>query len=142
MSGKDFSEVVDLIVKEDTRYSKEAYFFVRKALDYTLNGLKGDQIEESRKHVSGGQLLDGIRKYGLEQFGPMTMTVFEHWSLHECSDFGEIVFNLVDYGVFGKTKSDKREDFKAGYEFREAFLKPYLPEESKGNDKYRKKNSE
>ena len=131
MSGKDFSEVVELIVKEDPRYSKGAYFFVRKALDYTLNGLKGSGVAENRKHVSGGQLLEGIRKYALDQFGPMTMTVFEHWSLRECSDFGEVVFNLVDYGVFGKTKSDKREDFKDGYAFREAFVEPFLPDKSK-----------
>ncbi len=133
MSGKDFSEVVELIVKEDPRYSKGAYFFVRKALDYTLKGLKGGGMGEKRKHVSGGQLLEGIRKYALDQFGPMAMTVFEHWSLSECSDFGEVVFNLVEYGVFGKTKSDRREDFKNGYKFKDAFIKPFLPSKnSKG----------
>ena len=68
MSGKDFSEVVELIVKEDPRYNKGAYFFVRKALDYTLNGLKESGVGENRKHVSGGQLLEGIRKYALDHF--------------------------------------------------------------------------
>ena len=30
-------------------------------------------------HVSGQQLLEGVRQYALLQFGPMVPTVFEHW---------------------------------------------------------------
>ena len=104
MNGKDFAEVVDLIVKEDPRYNKAAYFFVRKALDFTLKGIdKQAEAEAPRKsnHLSGGELLDGIREFALDQFGPMTLTVFEHWGVVESSNFGDVVFNLVEYGVFG-----------------------------------------
>ncbi len=130
MNGKDFSEVVELIVKEDPRYNKGAYYFVRKALDYTLKGFRG-KVRKKSNHVSGGELLDGIREYALDQFGPMTLTLFDHWGIQECTDFGEIVFNLVEYGVFGKTENDNKEDFELKYSFHEAFAEPFLPERLK-----------
>ena len=130
MNGRNFTEVVDTIVQEDPRYCREAYNFVRRALDFTLKGL-GSELGKRGKHVSGGELLIGIRDYALDQYGPMTMTLFDHWGIRECSDFGEIVFNLVDHGVFGKTESDHREDFKGGYDFHEAFAEPFLPQRGK-----------
>ncbi len=127
MGGKDFSEVVELIVREDTRYPRAAYYFVRKALDHTLKDLKKPPSEEKGNHVSGKELLEGIRDYALQQFGPMTFTVFENWRLNQTSDFGEIVFNLVEYGIFGKTEHDDKQDFRGVYDFREAFLNPFKP---------------
>lgn len=126
MSGKDFSEVVNLVIKDDTRFSKGAYYFVRKALDYTVKELSEDK-ERSSHHVSGQELLEGIRKYALDQYGPLTLTVFKDWNIKRCADFGDIVFNLVDYGVLGKTETDNREDFSGGYDFKDAFLQPFKP---------------
>lgn len=126
-SGKDFSEVVDLIQREDPRYEKGAYYFVRQALDHTLKAIKQDESSRKSSHVSGQELLDGIRRFALEQYGPMTLTLLEHWNIRKCADFGDIVFNLVDYGVLGKTENDQPEDFADGYDFREAFEKPFLP---------------
>ena len=79
------------------------------------------------RHVTGQELLDGIRAYALEQFGPMVPTVFEEWGLQNCADFGEIVFNMVEIGLLAKTEKDSREDFKSGYDFEDAFRKPFLP---------------
>lgn len=126
MSGKDFSEVVDLVIKDDARFGKGAYYFVRKALDFTVKELAEDK-ERTSHHVSGQELLEGIRRYALDQYGPLTLTVFKDWNIKRCQDFGDIVFNLVDYGVLGKTDTDRREDFRKGYDFKSAFLKPYVP---------------
>ncbi|MGY8688984.1 MAG: Minf_1886 family protein, partial [Verrucomicrobiales bacterium] len=60
-------------------------------------------------------------------FGPMVMTVFEEWGIHSCADFGEIVFNLIEARVFGKTDDDKKENFVGHYDFEEAFVRPFLP---------------
>lgn len=125
--GKDFSEVVELIRREDSRFEKGAYYFVRQALDHTLKVMDEDAEDREGNHVSGQQLLEGIRKFALEQYGPMTKTLFDNWNVHECSDFGEIVFNLVEYGVLGKTDNDRPEDFANGYDFKEAFETPFLP---------------
>ena len=34
----------------------------------------------------------------------------EQWGVNACEDFGEIVFNLVEHGVFGKTETDQKQD--------------------------------
>jgi len=62
-------------------------------------------------HVTGQELLEGIRQYALQQYGPMTVTVFEEWGVNHCRDFGEIVFNMVESGLLQKTETDTRNDF-------------------------------
>jgi uncharacterized repeat protein (TIGR04138 family) len=61
----------------------------------------------------------------------MTKTVLTTWGITRCSDFGDIVFNLIDYNVFSKTESDRREDFANLYDFEEAFVKPFVPTRSR-----------
>jgi uncharacterized repeat protein (TIGR04138 family) len=127
MQSSNFSEVLDLIRQEDARFERNAYYFVRQALDHTLKA-RGAASGEAPRHVSGPELLEGIRDYALEQYGPLALTVLRNWNIRECGDFGEIVFQLVDYGVLGKTEQDRREDFDGVYDFEEAFLHPFLPE--------------
>jgi uncharacterized repeat protein (TIGR04138 family) len=126
MQKLNFGETVDEIVKADGRYERDAYYFVREGLDYTIKMLK----KESRgvgRHVSGQELLDGLRRFALDEFGPMAKTVLTYWGVKQCEDFGEIVFHMVDKGILGKTEQDTPEDFKGGYDFEEAFVKPYQP---------------
>jgi uncharacterized repeat protein (TIGR04138 family) len=126
MHAVNFDEAIDQIVKRDPRYRHDAYLFLREALDHThkLGGrLKKDEI----RHVSGRELLAGIRDYALRQFGPMALTVLEEWGVKCCEDFGEIVFNMVEIGLLAKTERDSRDDFKGGYLFDEAFREPFLP---------------
>jgi uncharacterized repeat protein (TIGR04138 family) len=63
----------------------------------------------------------------LEQYGPLAKTVLNTWGVKRCSDFGDIVFNLIEYNVFSKTENDRREDFADIYDFEDAFVKPFLP---------------
>jgi uncharacterized repeat protein (TIGR04138 family) len=126
MQKLNFAEAVDEIVHVDTRYDRDAYYFVREGLDFTIRMLKKDPRGAGR-HVSGQELLDGLRRFALDQFGPMAKTVLTYWGVRQCEDFGEIVFCMVDKGILGKTEQDTREDFKGGYDFDEAFVKPYQP---------------
>jgi uncharacterized repeat protein (TIGR04138 family) len=126
MQKLNFAEVIDDIVRADGRYDRDAYYFVREGLDFTIRMLKKDSRGAGR-HVRGQELLDGLRRYALDEFGPMAKTVFDHWGIKRCEDFGEIVFHMVDKGVLGKTEQDTRDDFKGGYDFDEAFVKPYQP---------------
>ena len=115
----DVYEQVEAIVDRDPRYRPEAYHFVMLAVSYTMGRL------ETPRHITGQELLAGIREYALEQFGPMVKTVFEHWGVRETVDFGHIVFNLVGEGLLGKTETDRLEDFRNGYDFETAFVKEY-----------------
>ena len=129
MQDPDFAEIVTLICKEDTRYDRKAYDFVRVGLDHTVKELRKKDASrgEKTRHVTGPELLDGLRVYALDQFGPLAKTVLEAWGVRRCSDFGEIVFNLIEYNVFSKTENDRREDFSDRYEFDDAFVKPFQP---------------
>ncbi len=119
------------MITKDVRYHRDAYLFVRDALDFTkttyTDRRKSLELTE-QLHVTGQELLSGIRTYALAQYGPMAMTVLEEWGIARCEDFGEIVFNMVDGGLLSKTDSDSREDFQGGYSFEEAFRNPFLPQ--------------
>ncbi len=128
MPKPDFAEAVDLVLAQDTRYGRDAYFFLKEALHSAVKKEKKSREATSDSHVSGQQLLDGIRQHALKQFGPMVVTVFDYWGIRNCGDFGEMVFNLIHAGAFHKTDSDSIEDFKGGYTFQEAFIDPYLPD--------------
>ena len=125
-----YQETVFEICKKDPRYHPDAYFFLVEALDVTVKDIRKNQPDHGR-HVTGKELLDGIKEYALEEFGPLAFTVFAEWGIHNTLDFGEIVFNLVESGRLGKTESDSREDFKNGYAFEEAFLRPFEPQQQK-----------
>jgi uncharacterized repeat protein (TIGR04138 family) len=129
MQDLEFAEIVSLICKEDARFDKKAYEFVRQGLDHTVKELRKKEVSkaERSRHVSGPELLQGIRIFGLDQYGPLTKTVLNAWGVKRCRDFGDIVFNLIEYNVFSKTESDRPEDFTDIYTFEEAFVKPYQP---------------
>ena len=124
-----FAEALDSIIASDPRYARDAYVFLRDALDFTTKQqkkLKGTTI----RHVSGPELLEGVKVYALKEFGPLVMTVFGYWGVHACEDIGHMVFNLIGAGIFGKTEEDSLEDFKHVFDFHEAFVKPFEPEKS------------
>ena len=58
----------------------------------------------------------------------MTVTVLEDWNVKTCRDFGDIVFNMVESGLLAKTEKDTRDDFQTGYDFTDAFRKPFWPQ--------------
>jgi uncharacterized repeat protein (TIGR04138 family) len=122
-----FAEALDSIVASDPRYQREAYVFLRDALDYTTKQQKKAKGAAIR-HVAGPELLDGVRQYALKEFGPMVVTVFSYWGIQRCEDIGHMVFNLIGAGIFGKTEEDSIEDFKSVYSFQDAFVKPFAPE--------------
>lgn len=133
--NRDFNEVIRTIQKDDPRYQRGAYYFLRQALDYSLRELQKKGKLDKTNHLSGQQLLEGIRQYAIEQYGPMARTVLENWGVKNCRDFGNIVFNLVECKVLGKTDRDSPEDFDQGYSFTAAFDKPFRPERIKPTTK-------
>jgi len=78
----DFRKEVEKIIKKDPRYKTDAYEFVMQALWFTQSALKRST------HVTGKELLGGIKEFALEQYGPMAKVVFEHWGIRETCDSG------------------------------------------------------
>jgi len=128
MQEINFEETVEMILAKDSRYARDAYFFVRDALDVAKKQVhKENRESREEKHVTGQELLEGIRQFALNQFGPMALTVLEEWGVHNSRDFGEIVFNMVEIELLAKTEKDNRDDFNNGYDFTDAFRKPFWP---------------
>jgi uncharacterized repeat protein (TIGR04138 family) len=123
----NFDEAVEQILARDPRYARDAYAFVREALDFTQK-IIGRENRGPIRHITGQELLDGIRQFALKEFGPMAVTVFEEWGVRNSRDFGEIVFNMVEISLLAKTEKDTRDDFQNGYDFTDAFRKPFWPQ--------------
>lgn len=110
------------------RYQPEAYQFIFASLRYTqqrLGRTRSRDPEDADAHISGRELLEGVRELALEQFGLMTQTVFRHWGVQSTEDFGRIVFELVERGEMRKTDRDRLSDFSHVYEFEDAFDHQY-----------------
>jgi uncharacterized repeat protein (TIGR04138 family) len=127
MQEVNFNEVLEKLLAQDPRFAADAYHFTREALDYTQK-LISRENKGNVRHVTGQELLDGIRQFALQQYGPMAVTVLEEWGVNNCRDFGDIVFNMVENGLLAKTEKDTRDDFQNGYDFTDAFRKPFWPQ--------------
>ena len=86
-----------------------------QALDYTLKSIG------ERRHVTGQELLRGVRKLAITQFGFLSKTVFDSWGIHRTDDFGQIVFELIARGNMTKESTDNIVDFHNIYDFDDVF---------------------
>ncbi len=123
------------IISADPRYRTDAYVFVLEALQYTRKRIN------ATGHVTGEQLLNGIKHLALEKYGSMAKMVFEHWGVSATIDFGNIVINMVDHGLLSKTPEDKLDDFKDVYDFEDVFVKEYEPKLRTRNNKHRRRKT-
>jgi len=112
---KNFYQAINEICGRDPRYKPDSYEFVMQALNFTQKEFKKEG------HISGQELLEGIRKFALEQYGPMAKTVLQHWGITRTSDFGNIVFNMIGQKLLSKTENDTLDDFEGVYDFETAF---------------------
>ena len=142
MSQLSFDAAVKKIRLTETRFSLAAYEFVRRSLDHALQRL-GRADQKKPAHVRGEELLESFRALALKDFGPMAKTVLNDWGISTCTEVGEVVFQLVQHGILGKSETDKIDDFQEIYTFREAFESPFLPKAvpSKGQPPFRRSGS-
>jgi len=122
--------IADLVAVDD-RYHRDAYLFLRDALEYSQRILKRE-VGNKTRHITGQELLEGIREFALKEYGPMALTVLSEWGIQRAEDFGEIVFNMVEHGILSKTETDSRKDFQGGYDFEKAFRAPLPAIASRG----------
>ena len=119
---------IEDLVRRDQRYPPEAYEFVFNALKHTqelLGRAPGEEAKEDEHHVTGQDLLRGIRDLALREFGRMARTVFRLWGIERTDDFGEIVFNLIEGGMMSKTNEDDRSDFRGIYDLDRALVEGF-----------------
>ncbi len=127
------------LLQRDRRYHRDAYVFVFEALRYAQQVLglgqsesaedveEHNQEQQIEQHVTGQQLCGAIRDYAIRQYGVLAKNVLNHWGVHSTSDFGQIVFNLIEAGHMKKTHTDRREDFDNVFDFEEALRDVFQP---------------
>jgi hypothetical protein len=110
VSDQDLLEdKIQTVRSRDRRFSRQAYFFVLDALDYTMTHFGRDQLTGEDRHVGGRELLIGIKEYAADQFGPMAA----------------LVFDLIDVELLSRRPCDSRLDFVDGIDFRETFAEKH-----------------
>ncbi|MCH2208586.1 MAG: hypothetical protein MK132_22330 [Lentisphaerales bacterium] len=127
MNPDQIRKVVNDIVLKDRRFKEDAYYFLNEAVIFSAEYFSKPEFGTNR-HLSGPELLDGIREFTLSEFGPMSMTVLKRWGLHNTLDIGHVIFNLIDAGVLAASPQDRLGDFDSVYDFNDAFSKPFEPE--------------
>ena len=112
----------------DKRYPAAAFAYVAKAVPAVAKELCAREKNRSaRKHISGQELTEGLRRLLLRDFGRMAIDVLKSWHITRTLDFGEIVYDLVAVNVLSVSPQDSREDFVDVYDFDEAFTKSIIP---------------
>ena len=117
--NQEFYNILEVICEKDSRYKQDSYEFVMEALAYSQKKFR------RVKHVSGTELLEGMKELLLNKYGPMTLLVLRHWGVGNTEDFGRIVFNLVENKVMSKSEDDDIRNFSGGYDFQEVFAQGY-----------------
>jgi uncharacterized repeat protein (TIGR04138 family) len=141
----DFCRQVVEVARQHRRFSPEAYLFIFQALNYAQEemGLRPSeparpqaegstesvpQTEQTaaeseagetpiERHITGQQLCEAIRQLALREFGYMAKAVFKSWGVTQTSDFGEMVYHLIDVELMKKTEKDRREHFDNVFDF-------------------------
>lgn len=105
---QSFQEAIDRIMRRHGEYAPDAYHFIRHALDFASRTL--NKTAEN-PHLTAEELYMGSCAYATSEYGPLAAQVWEFWGINSSSDIGNIVYNLIEAGVFGKQKGDSREQF-------------------------------
>lgn len=111
----DLLRKVEALAERRGVFRPEAYVFVLEALELAVAS------QDEPGHVSGEDLLEGIRGLGRDRYGALAGVVFNAWGVRGTVDFGRIVFHLVDEGLLHKRDEDTLADFIDKFDFREAF---------------------
>jgi uncharacterized repeat protein (TIGR04138 family) len=109
----------------DGRYSPEAFYFLFEALDVAVQLAGKAGLQGPARHVTGQEVLKGLRAHALTQFGPLASNVWKSWGVRESMDWGRIVFLLVEREMLKRQEDDSIEEFRQGFDFERSFASDY-----------------
>ena len=115
------------ILGKDPRYPVEAYHFVSQAVNLISREIMAKRKTASNRHITGLQLLNGMKQLLLGKYGCMAIDVLTAWNIYTTDDIGNIVFNLAEVHLLGTSENDRKEDFHNRFSFQDAFVNPFTP---------------
>lgn len=117
------------------RFPIDAYQFIKFSLEYgneNLSRIRRKSSEPTLRMKSAGpgssrhllpiELCEAVRLYALERYGLLALPVLESLEIRSTSDIGDIVWAMIDAGLFRKSSRDRREDFDGVFDFQVAFV--------------------
>lgn len=131
MKNLEFYNTVKKILLKDSRYAFDSYEFINDAVIFTVKLF--EQEKGKTRHVTGVELLVGVKEFAIKKFGPMAYEIFQEWGIRDGMSVGNIVFNMLDYGLLSKTEKDSIEDFRVDFNIEEELKKPFIPKQLKRN---------
>lgn len=108
--GLDAQRQADLqqaitLSRQDSRYPAAAFLYLMDTLREMLDARKeGD-------HVTGKEVCLALRQNLQKDFSLMAPDVLKSWNIVETNDFGNMVYDMVDAGLFSTSPQDSRADF-------------------------------
>jgi uncharacterized repeat protein (TIGR04138 family) len=115
----DPQEKLYKVLENDSRYPLAAYSAMHNGLDFTM------KLKKAVGHVDGQELAVGMARYLKEEYGPFARMVLNGWGIQSTSDFGRIVFNLIEVKLMSKQDHDSIEDFSEVYSFDVVFSQEF-----------------
>lgn len=122
---RSFEETINSIVERYDDYAPDAYEFLRQALDHAAQRFKNDC---KTAHLTAEELYLGACSLALEEYGPLAAAVLQNWGINDAPDIGQIVFRLVEAGVFGKQDDDDINQFRNLPSMISILDAPYTPQ--------------
>lgn len=120
---------MEQVIREDGRYPPAAFAFLHEGLSRAVRAVHGEDaparaqvaaaagMDRPRHHVSGQQLCQALRRLAIERWGLLARTVLHRWNIHSTTDFGKMVYLLVDWGFMRTSEGDSIEDFRDVFDF-------------------------
>ena len=75
-------------------------------------------------HIDGQTLCWRLHDYALHLYASEARQQLKDWRIETTSDFGKIVFALVEHGLLRRTEIGDIEDFNSVFDFEDHFDKP------------------
>jgi len=93
-------------------------------------------LEGLNRNISGQDLCWCLRDFALKLWGMLAPLVLRRWGITSTSDFGRIVFDMVDHGFMQKEAHDVIDDFRDVFDFETAFKGRPARRRSQNNDEF------
>lgn len=110
---------------QEKTYHPDGYTFIFAGLKHAQDELGRDRMSHDTGHVSGPELLIGVKELAQKNYGLMARCVLASWGIYCTGDIGKMVFELIECGDMRRTPDDSLEDFIDVYDFEQAFDREY-----------------
>lgn len=102
-------------------YPYEALLFVQSGWT--------DYEHLNQAHVDGKTLCWRLHDHALKSFGQDAQQQLESWGITSTSDFGNLVYGMMEHGLIWAVETDKRDDFENVFTFDDQFIAPKFKNE-------------